>query len=77
MSSIASEMNGVSAVSSVGEDKSIMLKTYRGPLPFHLRWYELPLGTFRSSDLSMARSRGDEHDARDTIRLNKDTMCED
>ena len=54
-----------------------MLKIYRGLLPIYPRWYELSLGTCRSGDLSVARSRGEEHDARDTIRLHKETMRED
>ena len=46
MSSIVSEMTGVSGVNSFGEDKWMMFKSYPGPLPTHPRWYELPLGTF-------------------------------
>ena len=53
------------------------LKTYSGPLPIHPRWYESPLGTCRSGDLCVAPSRIEEHDARYTIRIYKDTMCED
>ena len=40
MSSIgdgASDVSGVSRLSSVGEDKSRMFKTYRGSLPIHPR----------------------------------------
>ena len=77
MSSLASEVSGFSGESSVGENKSIMFKTYRGPLPMHPRWYELPLGTCRSCDLSVAPSCGEEHNARDAIRLCKDTIRED
>ena len=55
----------------------MMFKTCGGPLPVHQRWYELPSGTFRGGDLSVAPSRGEEHDAHDTIRLYKDTMRED
>ena len=54
----------------------MMLKTYRGPLPIHSRWYELWLGTFRSSDLSVAPNRGEEHNTRDMIRTYNDTMRE-
>ena len=77
ISSIASEVTGVLGMNNVGEGKSMKLKTYRGPLPIHLRWYELPLGTYRSCDLSVAPSRAEEHYARDTIRLYRDTMRED
>ena len=54
-----------------------MFKTYRGPIPIHPRRYELPLGTCRSGDLNVYPSHSDEHDARDRIRLYKDTMRED
>ena len=74
---VASDMTDVSGLKSVGEDKSTMFKTYRGPLPIYLSWYELPFGTFRSGDLSVAPCSGEEHDARDTIRVYKDTMRED
>ena len=50
MSSIASEVTGVSGINSIGEDKSMMFKTNRDPLPIHTRWYELRLGTCRSGD---------------------------
>ena len=49
---VASNVTGISGVYSVGKDKSMMFKTYRGLLPIHPRWYELPLGTGRSGDLS-------------------------
>ena len=39
-------------------------------------WYEFPLGTFRTEDLNVAPSRGEEHEACDTARLYKDTMSE-
>ena len=55
----------------------MMFKTYPGHLPIHPRWYELPFVTFRSSVLSVAQIHGEKHDARDTIRLYKDTMRED
>ena len=42
MSSIASEVIGVSGVNSIGEDKSMMIKTYRGTLLNHPGWYKLP-----------------------------------
>ena len=54
-----SNVTGISSFNSVGEDKSIMFKTYRGPLPIHPRRYVLPLGTFRSGDLNVAPSRGE------------------
>ena len=76
MLSIASEVIGFSGGISVGEDKSTMFKTHCGPLLIHPRWYELPLGTWRSCDLSVAPSRGEEHNARDTIRIYKDIMRE-
>ena len=43
ISSIAYDVTGVSGVNGVGEDKSMMFKTYRCPLPIHPRWYEFPL----------------------------------
>ena len=55
----------------------MMFKTYPGFLPIHPRWYELLLGTFRSGYLSVASIRGEEHEARDTIRLHIDTAHED
>ena len=72
-----SDVTGVSGLKNVGNDKSTILKIYSGPLPIHPRWYELPLGTCRSGDLSVAPSRREEHDARNTIRLYKDTVRED
>ena len=54
----------------------MVLKAYRGPLLIHPSWYELPLGTFRSGGLSVAPSRTEEHDARDTISIYKDTIRE-
>ena len=55
----ASNVNGVSSLDSVGEDKSAMLNTYSSPLPINPRWYELSLDTCRSGDLSLAPSRGE------------------
>ena len=55
----------------------MMFKAYHGPLPIHPCCYVLPLGTCRSSDLSVEPCCGDEHDARDTIRIYTDTMHED
>ena len=55
----------------------MIFKAYRGLLLIHPRGYELPLGTRRSDDLSVAPSRGEEYDARDMIRIYKDTMRED
>ena len=52
----------------------MMFKAFRGPLPIHPRWYEFPWDTCQSGDLSGAASLGVEHDARDTIRMYKDTM---
>ena len=72
-----SDMTGVSGLNSVGEGKSKMFKAYRAPLPAPLRWYEFPLGTCRSGHLSIASCLGEEDDARDTIRLYKDTMHKD
>ena len=37
MSYIASEVTGVSGVNSIGEEKSMMFKAYRAPLPIHPR----------------------------------------
>ena len=48
-----------------------------GTLLIHLVWYELPWGTCRSDDLSVAPTRGEEYDARDTTYLYKNTMRED
>ena len=77
MASIVSEVNGVSGPNNVDKDKSIMFITYRSPLPIHPRVYELSLGTCPSGDLRIAPSCVKEHDARDTNRMYKDTMCED
>ena len=74
---VTSYVTGGSGVNSVGEDKSMMFKAYRGPLPIHTRRYELPFGICTSGELSVSSSRGEEHDARDTIRLYKDTMRKD
>ena len=74
---VASDVTGISGVNSVGEDNSMMFKTYRGPLPIQLHWYELPLDTCRSGNLGVAPIRGEEHDARDTIRLYKDAIRKD
>ena len=52
----------------------MMFKTYRCPLLIHPRWYEFPLENCRIGDLSVVVSRGEEHDAGDTIRVYKDTM---
>ena len=76
MSSIASEVTGFSRVSSVGEDRSMVIKAYCGPFPIHPQRYKLPLSTCRSGDLSMAPSRIEEHDARDSIRIYRDTTRE-
>ena len=67
ISYIASDVIGVDGVNSVGEDKSTMFKTYRGPLVINARLYEMPIGTCRSGDFSAAPIRGKEHDTRDTI----------
>ena len=54
--SIVSEVTGVSGVNGVGEDKSITFKAYLAPLQIHSCWYELPVCTCRSGDLSLAPS---------------------
>ena len=36
----ACDVTGVSRQNSVGEDKTIMFKTYNGPLPIHPRWHK-------------------------------------
>ena len=56
ISFFASEVTCVSGMTSVGKDKLMMFKTYRGSLLIHPRWYELPLGTCRGGDLSVAPS---------------------
>ena len=71
---VASGVTGVSGLNSVGEDRTTMFKTYRGPLPIHLRWYELHSGTCRSGDLSAVERCNEQHHMCDTIRLCKDTM---
>ena len=79
-SSISDDAYAVTAVSglnSVGEDKTMMFKTYCGTLSILLRWYEYSLGTCHRGDLSVKPSRGEENDARDTVRLYKDTLRED
>ena len=59
-------MTGVSGLNSVEEDKTMMFKTYSGPLSIHPYWSELPSGACCSADLIVAKSRGEENDARDT-----------
>ena len=49
----SSEVTGVSVLNSVDEEKSIMFKTYLGPLVLHPRRYDLPLDIRRSGDLGM------------------------
>ena len=49
----ASDVTGISGLNSVSEGKSTLFKTCRGPTPIHPSWYELPLGTFRSGNLSV------------------------
>ena len=61
-------------LNSVGEDKLTMFSGYKGSLLIHTRWYELTPGICKSCDLSQAPTQGEEHDARDTIRLYKETM---
>ena len=51
-------------------------KVYGASLPIRLRWYDLPLGTICTGDLSVALSRGEKHGVCDTIRLYKDKMRE-
>ena len=43
-------------------------------MSIHSHWYELPLGAFRSGDLSGTPSCGEEHDAHDTIRIYMDPI---
>ena len=54
-----------------------MFSSYAGILLINLSWYEPPLGTWRSSDLSQAPSHDKEHDAQDAISLRKDSLRED
>ena len=54
-----------------------MFSSYKRLFPIHLRWYDLPLGTCRSGNLSVAPTRGEEHDACDTVRLYEETIRED
>ena len=77
MFSITSEVTRVSGVSSIGKENLMMLNAYRGPLLIHPRWYKLPLDTYRDNDSSVVPSGGEEHDARDMIRIYKNTKRED
>ena len=70
-------MTDVLGLNSVGEDKTMMFKTFKGPVQIYPCWCEFPSGTFPTGDLSVAPSRGEENDACDTICLYKDTMRED
>ena len=55
----------------------MMFMTYDRPLPTHPLWYKFPLGICLREDLSKALSGGDEHDSRDPVRLDKDTLRKD
>ena len=56
MSSIVTEVIGVSGVSNVGDDKSMMFKKYHVLLSIHPLLYELSLGICFSGDLSVVPS---------------------
>ena len=70
------KQRGMQGFNTVGEDTPTMFSEYKGPLPIHPRGYELPLGICRSGSLSQAETRGEEHDARDAVRLYRETMRE-
>ena len=55
----------------------MMFKIYSDPLSIHPRRHELSSYASRSGDFSVTPTRGEEHDARDTIRRHKSTMCTD
>ena len=65
----ASDDTCVPGLNRFDEDKSTMLKTYRDLLTIHLGWVELPLAAFRSGDIGVAPSCGEEHCAPDTTRI--------
>ena len=73
----ASDVTGISSLDSLSEEKTKMFKTYSGLLQIYPLWYELTSGTCLCGDLDVAPSRGEEHDARDTNCLHKETMRED
>ena len=54
-----SDVTSISSFNSDGNDKTMIVKTNRNPMLIHSRWYELPLGTCRSGDLSAAPNNGE------------------
>ena len=56
---------------SVGVDKATIFSEYKGPLPIRPLSHELPFCICRSDDLSQSQANGEEHDARDLVRLYK------
>ena len=68
--------SSIQGFKSVGEDKDKILSGYKSSLLIHPRWYKLFFGISRIGDLSQAPTRGEQHDARDAIRLYKGTVWE-
>ena len=56
-------------LNSLGEEKITILWLYSGSQQIIPLWGVLPLGFFRSGDLSVASSWGEEYDERNTIRF--------
>ena len=71
------KQRGMQEFNSVGEDRATMFSEYKGLLPIHPRWYKLPRDICKSGNLSQVTARDEEHDARDAVRLCKETMRED
>ena len=74
---VLSDVSSASGINSVGEDRKIASKTHLDLQPIYPRWHELRSGTCRTGNLSVIPSRGEEHDAGDTIRLYMYTVRDD
>ena len=68
------KQTSIQSFNSVREEKSKIFSGYKGRLLTFPCWYEVPLGICRSGDLSQARTRAEEHDARETVHLYKKIM---
>ena len=58
---------GLQGLNSIGQDSDSMFSEYKALLPIRPCWYELPLGIYRSGDLSHKPDRSKEHAARDAL----------
>ena len=67
---------GVQSFNSIGENKASMLSSFNGLLLVHPRYYEFTLSICRGDDRSQASGSGEEHDARDILRILQKTIRE-